>query len=66
MERHNQERLLLLLKELVGEVRQIREALEDMNARKSKGYCFSLTSGEVQDGSEGRLPTQLCSEDEME
>lgn len=66
MDKHTQERFLILLKQMVSEVRQIREALEDMNARKSKGYSFSLTSGEVQDGSEGRLPTQLRSEDEME
>ena len=66
MDKHTQERFLILLKQLVSEVSGIREALEDMNARKSKGYCFSLTSGEVQNGSEGRLPTQLRSEDEME
>ena len=66
MDKHTEERFLILLKQLVSEVSGIREALEDMNARKSKGYCFSLTSCEVQNGSEGRFSAQLRSEDEME
>lgn len=66
MDKHTEERFLILLKQLVSEVSGIREELEAMNARKSKGYCFNLTCGEVQDGSEGGFPTQLCSEDEME